>query len=483
MGLTAFKDFVSLANTAKRIARTLTITDDVIYVISHVDADGLTTAGILSHLLLYLNKPFVIKFVNQLKTSVIETLVTDINPKEVIFCDLGSGQLKNIAKMMTGLQRAIIIDHHIPADFDPAHAVFKLFHLNPWLFGYDGGVEISSAGLAYLIARVFAGDNEQLKDLSKYAIVGALGDNQDVGTKRALVGLNKLILKDAEKRGIIKSNVDILLQGREWKPLYQSLAETYRPVLPGITNSMEGALSFVQSLGLGLGRLDLDNITLADLNEEQKALLLEKLVERLAISLGENASLDAIKDMLIGYSYIITDEPKGPTRDAREFATLLNACGKLGRPEVGFALLVNRRDEFYNESLSIYKQYRYMLSDILNKVRKSIKDLEEVKMVDGRDFIPEGLSSTVASILADTVKDGDIILVLSKTDDDFIKVSVRKTRYTRIKDVRKIIMKVIKKIERSEGGGHKAAAGAYIPADKVSEFLENICKAVREELK
>ncbi len=481
MKLVQIKDFLGLANTIKKAAKFLALSDDIIYIVTHIDTDGLTAAGILAHILYFLEKPFIIKFVSQLRKDFLIEFVDAAQPKEVIFCDIGSGQIDYIIKHLANAVRVYIFDHHIPVDIDVSDAPFKLMHVNPRLFGYDGGKDISAAGISYMLARVFASKNNDLKKLSKYAIVGALGDNQDIGEKKSLIGLNKLILDEGIRIGVLEAKIDLLISGRGSKPLYQALAETYKPILPGITNSLEGALNFIKAIGLGLGRLDMENITLEDLSEDQKALLLEKLVERLAITYGGKLSIDDIKNMLIGYVYLLKDETKNLVKDAREFSTLINACGKLGRPEIGLALVLGDREALYDEALTLYKQYRYMLSDALKKSRNILKDLDKIKLVDGRDWLEEGLTSTVASILAESIANGEIIVVISKRINNYVKVSARKMRNAKIKDVRKILLEVIKTIG-GEGGGHESAAGAYILYERVDDFVRLLQENLDKEL-
>ena len=43
-----------------------------------------------------------------------------------------------------------------------------------------------------------------------------------------------------------------------------------------------------------------------------------------------------IPQMIMGNLTRSNEEERSPLRDASEFATCLNACGKNGRPEVGF---------------------------------------------------------------------------------------------------------------------------------------------------
>ncbi len=475
----SIRDFLSLARSLKTAAKHLMTSDDVIYILSHIDADGITCASILAQLLYLIGKPFVLKFVNRLNMEFLKKFDSEIEPREVMFCDLGSGQLDLISNYLSKARRVFILDHHVPIhNYSKIHdeAPFKVIHVNPRFYGYNGGSEISSSSLSYLLSRVFAGKIKDVINFTKYAVIGALGDNQDVGEKRSLIGLNSLIVNEAKQNEIIEEKIDLLILGRKSKPLYQALAETYNPILPGITGSLEGALKFINNIGLGAGRLDMDSITLDDLNEKQKAILLEKLIERVSLSFGGKISVEEIKNMLIGYVYLLKNEDKPMLADAREFSTLLNACGKLGQPQVGVALIISEKDKFYDQSISLYKRYKYSISEGIKKSRESLKDHGRIKVIDGESWLDENLTSTVASIMSQNLLNGDILVVFSQKINNHVKISLRKLRGSGINNLRELLIRVLDELKCGEGGGHEDAAGAYIPVEKKDEFIKLLKK-------
>ena len=88
---------------------------------------------------------------------------------------------------------------------------------------------VSAAGVCYFVARELSGQN---KDLSALAVVGALGDMQDKNEKRAFVGLNDLLVEDGVSSGSLKVDSDLVLYGRETRPIHRALAYTTAPYLP-----------------------------------------------------------------------------------------------------------------------------------------------------------------------------------------------------------------------------------------------------------
>jgi len=166
-----------------------------IHVVTHIDADGLTAGSIAIQTLERLGKECSIEFVKQLDSLVIERL-KDKNYELVWFTDLGSSVFSSHNDI-----NMIITDHHeCPKNSD------KEFHLNPHLFNYNGGYEISGAGVTYLVSKAI--DKKNI-NLSALAVVGACGDLQDRRHGK-LVGLNReIILKDSATSGNVKSKIDI----------------------------------------------------------------------------------------------------------------------------------------------------------------------------------------------------------------------------------------------------------------------------------
>ncbi|MBU4454730.1 MAG: DHH family phosphoesterase, partial [Euryarchaeota archaeon] len=126
-------------------------------VVSHIDADGLTSAAIMGKALGRAGIDYNTRFIKQLDNAAL-TAIADVNPELVIFTDLGSGMLDAISALKLN---AVVSDHHQP------QGTYE-HHLNPHLFGLHGATEVSGSGVTYLIASSL-GDNSDLADL---AIVG-----------------------------------------------------------------------------------------------------------------------------------------------------------------------------------------------------------------------------------------------------------------------------------------------------------------------
>ena len=169
---------------ADHCAKTIMDQRDV-YVISHIDADGLTSAAIICTALERAGKEYSVEFVKQLDDAIINR-IADLNPSVTVFTDLGSGMLDTINSL--GIN-AVISDHHIPSG-DCAN------HLNPHIFNINGAYEISGSGTTFLLAKAMGNNN----DLADLAVVGAVGDLQHV-KQGQLIGVNRQIVGLGKKKG------------------------------------------------------------------------------------------------------------------------------------------------------------------------------------------------------------------------------------------------------------------------------------------
>jgi single-stranded-DNA-specific exonuclease len=203
-------------------------------VVSHIDADGLTSAAIMGKGLERAGIEYETCFVKQLDMAAL-TEIADKNPELVIFTDLGSGMLDAISSLNIN---AVISDHHQP------HGTHER-HLNPHLFGINGANEISGSGVTYTIVSSL-GEN---RDLAALAIVGAVGDLQHMKHGQ-LIGVNRSILEEGARNGVLRHEKDLLLFGKQTRPIFKLLQYSSDPYLPGITGSEDASIEFLKKIGI-----------------------------------------------------------------------------------------------------------------------------------------------------------------------------------------------------------------------------------------
>jgi len=92
-------------------------------VVSHIDADGLTSAAIICTALERAGLNYRPIFFRQLDEPALDE-ISDYNPDLVIFTDLGSGMIQQICDRALA---AVVVDHHKPASSQAR----PMAHINP----------------------------------------------------------------------------------------------------------------------------------------------------------------------------------------------------------------------------------------------------------------------------------------------------------------------------------------------------------------
>lgn len=455
---------------AKGISEVILSYHDQIRMVSHHDADGIASAAIIVKALLRERKNIHLSFVKQLTEDFIRELASEKNGM-VIFLDLGSGYLENIQRyLLKDKTKVIICDHHqIEGAVLPQNAQ-NLFHINPINFGIEENV--SGSGISYLLARTIGPQNI---DLSELGIIGAIGDSQvgSIGADWGLFGLNKEILKDSVRSGKIKIEKGLRLWGRYTRPLHKALQYSYDPYIPGVSGSESGSVQFLQDLGIELKR---DNgwRTLSDLSDEEQKKLATGIIKERIKENHENP------EWIFGDVYELL-EKKDDFRDANEFATLLNACGKQGRCFLGVALCLNDPESF-SEVREVLEAYRREIGKAISwayENKDSMKETENAFYILAGDKIPEQVASNVVSIISRSEFHPNIelkpIFMLVDTEEGQTKVSARASDklVENGLDLKDVMVKATKAVG-GEGGGHKGASGALIPRGSESSLIKNI---------
>jgi RecJ-like exonuclease len=177
---------------------------------------------------------------------------------------------------------------------------------------------------------------------------------------------------------------------------------------------------------------------------------------------------------------LIEEEKESPTRDAREFATLLNACGRLNKASLGIgACLGDKRIK--QKAISQLRAYKRAIIDAM-KWYNSNKETGKVMVNDGFIIINAGenirptMIGTTASIISKSneFKEGTYIMSLARQDDGTTKVSLRISGRNRSEeiDLRGIVSEITRQTG-GEAGGHMHAAGAIISSEDEEKFIES----------
>ncbi|HEX7031480.1 MAG TPA: DHH family phosphoesterase, partial [Nitrososphaera sp.] len=338
--------------------RSVVENDSEIAVVTHLDADGITSGSIIASALRRMGARYSVRAVSDMNPSVIERIKSE-NRDFYIITDLGGGWASELRKTLG--DKWVVIDHHqIPEEEILTDDGGQI--LNAWKYGIDGATQVPAGGMAYMVASTLDRKN---RDLSCIAVVSAVGDRQDQGDKKSFVGLNTEILKTAQSLGLVSVDLDIMLTGRETRPVHEALAYTSFPYIDGLTWNREACHTLLKNAGIKLK----DNSrwrVLAELSQEEKSALLDAIAKFIATS---NKTSVSVIDDLVGYVYTLTREDKrSQLRDAREFSTMLNACGRIGKAGVGIAICMGDRNAMLSAGEEIVGSYRTTLRNYISTI-------------------------------------------------------------------------------------------------------------------
>ena len=433
---------------------------EVIRLISHLDADGISACSVMIKLLNNDNRKYSVSIVQQLNKEVLAQLAAE-SYNCFIFTDIGSGVISDVKELLKG-RKVFILDHHsleITDNFE------DIVLVNPHIFGIDGGKEISGAGVVFKFA--CAVDNG-MEELAHIAILGAIGDLQE---QNGFLRLNQEILEIAIKKNKIKVVKGLRIFGAQTKPLHKALEYCTDPYIPGVSGSESGAIQFLNQIGI-----DPKNGSswkkIVHLNEDE----MKKLVTGVIMKRFNEANPDDV----LGNVYLLTqEEEESPTRDAKEFATLLNACGRLGRASLGIGACLGDK-KIKQQAIRSLGDYKKEIVNALNwyNENKFSDDIfwgNRFVIINAKGNVMSTMIGTLASILSKSnlMTNNTFILSMAQSLEGSTKISLRTTNNIKGNlDLKKVIEEITDGIGNSESGGHQNAAGAVIPTDKESYFIE-----------
>jgi len=437
--------------------------NESIRVVSHLDCDGICACSIMIKSLNRMNRKYSISILQQLTEEGLKELAAE-NHKIYFFTDFGSGQIEMIEKYL-GEKTVFILDHHKPNS--EIHNE-KIIHVNPHLFGIDGSMEIAGSGVVFLFCRKLNRENE---DLAHLAIIGAIGDVQEhKGFKR----MNNEILEIAIKKNKIRVEKGLRFFGIHTKPLHKVLEYSTDPYIPEISGSESNAIQFLHNLGIepkiNGNRWKRYN----DLTGDEK----KKVVSAIILQRAEE---DTPEDVFGNLYILVEEQENSPFYEVREFSTLLNATGRLGKASLGIGVCLNDQKSKI-KAIKILEEYKQEIIKAMkwyneNKKTHHILEGKNYIIINAGSNVKPSMIGTIASILSrsNDVEHNLFIMSLAEQEGNTTKVSLRISGYKNSFDLREIIKELSGKVE-IEFGGHKNAAGAIIKTHDEKKFIEEAIK-------
>jgi len=422
--------------------------DKEIFIISHFDTDGITSATIMIKTLKKLDKRFSLKIIKNLEEQHINNLPQD---KIILFLDLASGSLDYIEK--SPLKDIFIIDHH---EISREKNLPENIHIvNPAILDNQ---KMSASCLTYLFCKELF---PQIKEFSKLAILGMIGDCLE----KEIDKLNSGIFNDSEitrKRG--------LLVYPSTRPINRTLEYSSSPFIPEVTGNIKGTLELLREININPVNGKYPSIL--ELDEEQ----MSKLVTAIMLRNPKAKNFEIVGDIFLLKMF-------NKLEDARELSAMINACSRLGEPHVAIQVCLEI-PKAKKRAETIHAKYKQLIIS-------GLKFVSETQKIEGKGFviinagenIKDTMAGTITSILSNSsiYEEGTIIttLALDKISGK-IKISSRNAKRTG-RNVREILSKIILKTG-GDVGGHKFAAGAMIETEKEEEFINLLKKNLEIEI-
>lgn len=418
-----------------------------IRIISHYDADGISSAGIVCKTLLRKDIPFQTTIIKSLDSRFISSLAR--NPQEtIVFLDMGSGHLEELEKIDA---EVIVLDHH-----RPPRDSHKVNHANPHLFGIDGMTGASASAVSMLFAISM---DERNWDMLPFAFAGIVGDRQHV---RGLEGINLYLLEEGIERGIVEIRKGSLIP---YGVLEEELVHRFDPYLVGVSGSLKGARNLLSSIGIPPDTRGMD------LEERQR----RKLGSMMCLMLLEQGVEAQTLMTLTGDRYYF------PSWDmeAKELSSLLNACGRTNNEGIGLALALGDIEALV-KAQSLRLTY---INEVLRALNRIIKEgLTRMKNIQYFWNKKPGIAGVLCGIIMEYVADKDKPTVALTTRDDGVRISARATFKLLEKGVDlSEALGISAKAAGGSGGGHAIASGASVPVDRLNEFLHELDRIISEQ--
>ena len=422
-----------LDKAAEAIARSILHCESM-RVISHNDADGITSAALICTALQRAGIPFQATLLNRLDDSALAGL-----DRPVVFCDMGSGKPETISRVK---EDCFVLDHHRPV------GSIDCMHLNPHLFGIDGAFELSAAGTVYSVVR-HMGDNS---DLAGLALVGAMGDRQ------AMIGANRSILDEAVSSGAVEVRPGLKMA--EDGPVEEVFASCIEPLLEYVGDRYAAA-QFLQELKIS-GHVE--SLEKDDLARLSTAITLKLLMQ------GSFAA-DSIVGEVIRLRHEVVE-------NSLEMVQLLNACGNRDLPGLGLQICL-RDESALPEARRMATEYKdHILREIalLREKSRAMKNIRYLNMENGE-------AGAIVSGLGIRYLYTDLPLITLNHKDDMVKISGRGNRplISRGLDLSVALRRAAGAVG-GVGGGHTIASGGSIPPGSEDRFLTILDEIVGEQL-
>jgi single-stranded-DNA-specific exonuclease len=414
-------------------------------VIYHYDADGIASASSAVRALGRLGYPVQLTPLIGVEREKMQLLLA-ATKGPVLVVDTGSSWTDLYAAHP---HPVVVLDHHTypgaphPPDV-PAHVAL----VNPLDWGVDGMSEMCAATLTWLFTVFLDPVNW---DNAPWGLSGGIGDRQHVGGFR---GLNGTLVDEAIHRSIVVRAPGLALLG---PTVGAALAASIDPYYRGLSGRRPAVDAY-------LGGLGIDPETPPRALPEEARL---RLVASLRARLEQTGVLPEFVALVDQERWFLPSLG----RDAEELSNLPSATGRAGTPGVGVAMALGDGHAYERAE---EEEARWRAGILATLVRLEEQGVNERTALRWFESTETPLAGTQAGMAMSYLLPPDKpVIVFSGGGDRSIKLSGRGTLRLVAQglDLADALRRAAAAVG-GEGGGHKVASGATIPAGTRDAFLD-----------
>ncbi len=423
-------------------------------VIYHYDGDGIASASSALRMLARLGDAVQATPLEGVEAGRVDTLLTATHGPALIV-DTGASWLERFARHP---HPVIVLDHHTYPGMPrppplPDHVAF----VNPLDWGVDGMSELCAATLTWLFTVFIDPANW---DNAPFGLSGAISDRQHVG---GFKGLNAKLLGEAESRGLAQAIHGLPLFGSS---LSEALARSVDPFLRGLSGRPVECDRFLTALGLDPRR------PVDSLDATERAKLGSAILARLVQQGTRPEFVEAFHQ----------PRYRLPTLglDAEELANLQNATGREGAPSEGIALALGDARALARARTAEEAWRTGVLTGLRRLEEEGARTMGALQWFES----PDGpLAGTQAGLAMNYLLDPTKPAIVFTGAGDRLKVSGRGTLWLvgRGLDLAVAFRESASSVG-GEGGGHRVASGATIPAASRDAFLAEMDRRLSAQL-
>jgi single-stranded-DNA-specific exonuclease len=188
--------------------------------------------------------------------------------------------------------------------------------------------------------------------------------------------------------------------------------------------------------------------------------------------------------------YILDEEKPGHFRDAKEFSTLLNSCGRMNNASLGIGACLGDKKQRAKAVASLM-DYKKEIVSSMNWYKEHASREKSDRIIKGSNYLIINAKNSVLSTMIGTIasmisKNNEIdenifVLSMARNPDNTTKVSLRVSGNPEGVDLKSIVSELVERVG-GEAGGHQMAAGAIIDTALEDKFIEQ-AKALFESFK